>query len=91
MGDCTGNGRAVVEPFVETIIRLPSILVLHVSRALELQISLYRASCRAFTELRVKLLWSSVSSFSRTPYAIPLKSSVKLYIGIISLILNIFK
>ena len=27
-----------VEPFIETIIRLPGILVLHVSRALELQI-----------------------------------------------------
>ena len=32
MGDRTGDSRAVVEPFVE----LPSILVLHVSRALEL-------------------------------------------------------
>jgi len=38
--DCTGNCRAVVEVFVEmfveAIIRLPSILVLRVSRALEL-------------------------------------------------------
>ena len=32
--------RAVVKPFIETIIRLPSILVLHVSRAFELQIGL---------------------------------------------------
>ena len=46
----------MVEPFVETIIRLPSILVLHVSRALELQIGLYGASCRAFTEFRAELL-----------------------------------
>ena len=91
MGDCMGNSRAVVEPFVETIIRLPSILVLHISRALELQIVLYRVSCRAFTELRVELWWSSVSSFSRAPCAIPPKCSTKLYIGIISLILKIFK
>ena len=27
-----------VEPFIETIIRLPGILVLHISKALELQI-----------------------------------------------------
>ena len=45
----------MVEPFVETIIRLPSILVVYVSRALELQIGLYGASCRAFTELCVGL------------------------------------
>ena len=40
--DCTGNYRAVVEVFMETfvgtIVRLPSILVLRVSRALELHI-----------------------------------------------------
>ena len=65
MGDCTGNGRAVVEPFVETIIRLPSILVLHVSRASELQIGLHGASCRAFTEFRAELLQSFVQSFYR--------------------------
>ena len=65
MGDCTGNGRAVVEPFGETIIRLPSILVLHVSRALELQIGLYGASCRTFTEFRAELLQSFVQSFYR--------------------------
>ena len=53
--------------------------------------SFYRVSCRAFTELRVEPLWSSVSSFGRAPCAIPLKSSAKLYIGIISLILDIFK
>jgi hypothetical protein len=39
-----GNCRAVVEPsietFVETIMRLPSILVLRVSGALELRIGL---------------------------------------------------
>ena len=29
--------------------------MLHVSRALELQIGLYRASCRAFTEFRAEL------------------------------------
>ena len=90
-GRLHGRWRAVVEPFIETIIRLPSILVLHVSRALELQIGLYGASCRAFTELRVEPSWSSVSSFSRAPCAIPPKSSAKLYIGIISLILDIFK
>ena len=38
-GDCMGNRGAVVEPFVETVIRLPSILVLYVSRALELQMN----------------------------------------------------
>ena len=42
--DCTGNCRAVVEvfveTFVETIVRPPSILVLRVSRALELRIRL---------------------------------------------------
>ena len=42
--DCTGNCRAVievlVETFVEMIVRLPSILVLRVSRALELRIGL---------------------------------------------------
>jgi hypothetical protein len=38
MGDYTGDSRAVVKPFVEKAIRLPSILVLHISRALELQI-----------------------------------------------------
>ena len=44
MGNYMGDSRAIiepfVEPFVETIIRLLSILVLHVSRALELQIGL---------------------------------------------------
>ena len=98
MGDCTGNGRAVVEPFVETIIRLPSILVLHVSRALELQIGLYRASCRAFTEFRAELLQSFVSSFvsrfGRAPCTIPPESFAELlYVlySIIPLILKIFK
>ena len=64
-----------VEPFIETIIRLPSILVLHVSRALELQIgfkqsfmqSFYGVSCRVFTELRVELLQSSVQSSVHPP------------------------
>ena len=40
MDDCMGNCRAVVEvfveTFVETIVRFPSILVLRISRALEL-------------------------------------------------------
>jgi hypothetical protein len=44
MDDYTGNCRAVVEAFVEAfveiIVRLPSILVLRVSRALELHIGL---------------------------------------------------
>jgi hypothetical protein len=51
-----GNCRAVIEPFVETvvetIVRLPSILVLCVSRALELCIGL-RVNPRA--ELRAEL------------------------------------
>ena len=81
----------MVEPFVETIIRLPSILVLHVSRALELQIWLYRASCRAFTEFRAELSHSFVLSFGRAPCTIPPEYSTELYIGIISLILKIFK
>jgi len=42
--DYIGNCRAVVEvfieTFVETIMRLPSVLVLRVSRALELRIGL---------------------------------------------------
>ena len=45
-----GNCRAVVEPFVETfvetIVRLPSISVLRVSRALELHIKI-RVELRA--------------------------------------------
>jgi len=44
MDDCTSNYRAVIEVFIktpaETIIRLPSILVQRVSRALELRIGL---------------------------------------------------
>ena len=72
----------MVEPFVETIIRLPSILVLHVSRALELQIGLYGASCRAFAEFRVELLQSFVLSFvlgfGRAPCTIPPEFSVEL-------------
>ena len=72
----------MVEPFVETIIRLPSILVLHVSRALELQIGLYGASCRAFTEFRAELLQSFVpsfvSGFGRAPCTIPPESSAEL-------------
>ena len=90
-GDCTGDGRAVVEPFVETIIRLSSVLVLHVSRALELQIGLYGALCRAFTEFRVELSQSFVLGLGRAPCMIPLKYSAELYIGIILLILEIFK
>ena len=45
-----------VETTIETIVRLPSILVLHVSRALELQIGLYTelAKLAKLTEL-VKL------------------------------------
>ena len=84
-GDCramSGDSRAVVEPVVETIIRLPSILVLHVSRALELQIGLYGASCRAFTKFCVELLQSFVSSFvlgfGRAPCTIPPESFVEL-------------
>jgi hypothetical protein len=38
--------QAIVETFVETIVRLPSILVLRVSRVLELRIEL-RAELRA--------------------------------------------
>ena len=72
----------MVEPFVETIIRLPSILVLHVSRALKLQIGLYRASYKAFTEFHTELLQSFMSSFilgfSRAPYTIPSKSFIEL-------------
>ena len=90
-GDCTGDGRAVVEPFVETIIRLSSVLVLYVSRALELQIGLYGASCRAFMELRVELLQSFMLGLGRAPYMIPPEYSAELYIGIISLIPKIFK
>jgi len=36
IGDCMGDGRAVVGQFVETIIRFPSILALYISRASEL-------------------------------------------------------
>jgi hypothetical protein len=53
MGVRTGDRVAFVEPFVRTIVRLPSILVLRVSRALELRIGL-RAELRA--ELLVELL-----------------------------------
>jgi hypothetical protein len=51
--DRMGDRVAFVEPFVRTIMRLPSILVLRVSRALELRIGL-RAGLRA--ELLVELL-----------------------------------
>ena len=82
MDDRWATARVMVEPFVETIIRLPSILVLHVSRALELQIGLYRALCRAFTEFCAELLQSFVLSFilgfSRVPCMIPPESSVEL-------------
>ena len=36
MGNCRAIVEAFVETFVKTIVRLPSILVLRVSRALEL-------------------------------------------------------
>ena len=40
MGNCRAVVEAFVETFVETTVRLPSILVLRVSRALELHIGL---------------------------------------------------
>ena len=75
MDDCTGNCRAVVEPFVETfvetIVRLPNILVLRVRRALELRIRL-RAELqggdplgRALVELCRTVPWRSRAP--RTP------------------------
>ena len=68
-GRLSDDSKAVVEPFVETDIRpLVYLLVLYISRALELQIgfkqsfvqSFYGVSYRVFTELRVELLQSSV-------------------------------
>ena len=49
--DCTGNCRAVevfMETLVEMIVRLPSILVLRVSRALELRIGFEQSFKQSF-------------------------------------------